>query len=92
MTAKEYKEIVDRALDECFLCPKDYPVQGLADAMRYSLLAGGKRIRPTLVLEFCRICGGDIQQTLPVACAIEMLHTFFIYFYRKEVRYVANYV
>ena len=76
MTAKEYKEIVDRALEASFLCPKDYPVQGLADAMRYSLLAGGKRIRPTLVLEFCRICGGDIQQTLPVACAIEMLHTY----------------
>ena len=76
MKAKEYKDIVDRALDQQFLSTKDSPVFGLADAMRYSLLAGGKRIRPTLVLEFCRVCGGDPEQTLPVACAIEMLHTY----------------
>ena len=76
MTAKEYKELVDRALDQQFLSAKDTPVFGLAEAMRYSLLAGGKRIRPTLVLEFCRVCGGDLDQTLPVACAIEMLHTY----------------
>ena len=63
MTAKEYKEIVDRALEESFLCPKDYPVYGLEEAMRYSLLAGGKRIRPTLVLEFSRVCGGNIEET-----------------------------
>ena len=44
--------------------------------MRYSLLAGGKRIRPTLVLEFCRISGGDVDAAMPVACAIEMLHTY----------------
>ena len=44
--------------------------------MHYSLTAGGKRIRPTLVLEFCRISGGDIEKALPVACAIEMLHTY----------------
>ena len=76
MTAKEYKELVDRALDESFLCDADYPIRGLADSMRYSLLAGGKRIRPMLVLEFCRIAGGDVHQALPVACAIEMLHTY----------------
>ena len=76
MTAKEYKDIVDRALDQQFLSTKDSPVFGLADAMRYSLLAGGKRIRPTLVLEFCRVCGGDLDQTLSAACAIEMLHTY----------------
>ena len=76
MNTEEYKELVDKALEACFLCPKDYPAAGLADAMRYSLLAGGKRIRPMLVLEFCRICGGDVQETVPVACAIEMLHTY----------------
>ena len=48
----------------------------LSEAMRYSLLAGGKRIRPMLVLEFCRICGGDVEAALPVACAVEMLHTY----------------
>lgn len=45
-------------------------------AMKYSLSAGGKRIRPVLVLEFCRMCGGDIEKALPVACAMEMVHTF----------------
>ena len=49
---------------------------GRAEAMRYSLLAGGKRIRPLLVLEFCRIAGGDVEKALPVACAVEMLHTY----------------
>jgi geranylgeranyl diphosphate synthase type II len=48
----------------------------LYDAMRYSLLAGGKRIRPVLTLEFCRVCGGDMVKALPMACGIEMLHTY----------------
>ena len=45
-------------------------------AMKYSLGIGGKRIRPVLVLEFCRICGGDIKDALPFAAAIEMIHTY----------------
>ena len=45
-------------------------------AMRYSLLAGGKRIRPALVLEFCGLCGGDQEAALPFACAVEMIHTY----------------
>ena len=48
----------------------------VVDAMRYSLEAGGKRIRPVLVLEFCRLCGGSVQQAMAAACAIEMIHTF----------------
>ena len=76
MTTQEYKEMVDSALAEYFAFAETLPQKGLADAMRYSLLAGGKRIRPMLVLEFCRIAGGDVQAALPVACAIEMLHTY----------------
>ena len=76
MTTQEYKEMVDSALEEYFAVEETLPQKGLADAMRYSLLAGGKRIRPMLVLEFCRITGGDVQAALPVACAIEMLHTY----------------
>ena len=77
MTAQEYKERIDRALAEYFApCGEQVPTAGLAEAMRYSLLAGGKRIRPMLVLEFCRIAGGDIEAAVPVACAIEMLHTY----------------
>ena len=76
MTAEEYKSLIDKALEEYFRVDASFPLKGLADAMRYSLLAGGKRIRPMLVLEFCRISGGDLLAALPVACAIEMLHTY----------------
>ena len=76
MKASEYKTLVDQALARCFACEDGYPLKGLAEAMRYSLLAGGKRIRPMLVLEFCRISGGDVKSALPVACGIEMLHTY----------------
>ncbi len=49
---------------------------GLAEAMRYSLLAGGKRLRPILALEFCRVCGGEPEKALDAACGLEMLHTY----------------
>lgn len=48
----------------------------IEDAMKYSLAAGGKRIRPVLVLEFCRICAGDIHLALPFAAAVEFIHTY----------------
>ena len=76
MTQLEYKELIEKELDKCFANAEMLPQAGLAESMRYSLLAGGKRIRPMLVLEFCRISGGDIETALPVACAIEMLHTY----------------
>lgn len=75
MTAKEYKNLVDLKLSE-FFNPSGLSYDGLLESMHYSLTAGGKRIRPTLVLEFFRISGGDIEKALPVACAIEMLHTY----------------
>ena len=75
MTANEYKKLVDSKLSE-FFNPSGMSYDGLLESMHYSLTAGGKRIRPTLVLEFCRISGGDIEKALPVACAIEMLHTY----------------
>ena len=76
MTQLEYKEIIEKELEKCFANADKLPQAGLAESMRYSLLAGGKRIRPMLVLEFCRVSGGDIAAALPVACAIEMLHTY----------------
>lgn len=75
MTAKEYKNLVDLKLSE-FFNPSGMSYDGLLESMHYSLTAGGKRIRPALVLEFCRISGGDVEKALPVACAIEMLHTY----------------
>lgn len=75
MTANEYKNLVDLKLSE-FFNPSGMSYDGLLESMHYSLTAGGKRIRPALVLEFCRISGGDVEKALPVACAIEMLHTY----------------
>jgi geranylgeranyl diphosphate synthase type II len=48
----------------------------LYEAMEYSLLAGGKRIRPALSLAFCRLFGGPVERVLPMACAVEMIHTY----------------
>lgn len=75
MTMADYKELIDGALDK--LLPEvDGPWNGLRQAQRYSLLAGGKRLRPMLTLAFCRACGGDVEKALPVACAMEMVHTY----------------
>lgn len=52
-------------------CPRT-----LAEAMRYSLLAPGKRLRPLLVLAASRACGGDLEAALPAACAVEMIHCY----------------
>ena len=71
-----YVETIEQYLTkQCFLYPSE-PQQKLFDAMRYSLLAGGKRLRPLLVLEFCRICGGDTDKAMPFAAAVEMIHTY----------------
>ena len=48
----------------------------LFESMEYSLMAGGKRIRPQLVLEFCSLCGGSREQAMPFACALEMIHSY----------------
>lgn len=71
-----YKELVDKELDKYMTFPEGLKQGKLFEAMKYSLNAGGKRIRPVLALEFCRICGGEYKNALPAACAIEMIHTF----------------
>lgn len=76
MNDKEYRALIEAALEKMFAGCESMPQAGLFEAMRYSLLAGGKRIRPMLSLEFCRISGGDIEKAMPVACAVEMLHTY----------------
>lgn len=48
----------------------------MLEAMAYSLNNGGKRIRPMLTLEFCRVCGGDYMKAVPLALAAEMIHTY----------------
>ena len=64
MTVEDYRLKIEAALEQCFRLPKNLPQAGLAEAMRYSLLAGGKRIRPMLVLEFCRIAGGKMEMAI----------------------------
>ena len=70
-----YTQAVEGYLTGCFAWPEE-PQQQLFAAMRYSLLAGGKRLRPVYVLEFCRLCGGDWHAALPFAAAVEMVHTY----------------
>ena len=74
-TMEKYRVAVEAYLEQCFF-DMSAPQKTLYEAMRYSLLAGGKRIRPVLVLEFCRICGGDWEKAIPFAAAIEMIHTY----------------
>lgn len=61
---KKYVKIEDNAQNKIY------------DAMGYSLLAGGKRLRPVLALMTCEMCGGDETEVLPFACALEMIHTY----------------
>lgn len=75
-TAADYKKMVEDRLEQFFVLPESDPMRGYAEAARYSLLAGGKRIRAMLVLEFCRICGKAPETALDVACAIEILHAY----------------
>ena len=65
------KNYLETSIDDC-----NFGEDIVHEAMRYSLGIGGKRIRPVLVLEFCRLCGGDINKALPFAAAIEMIHTY----------------
>ncbi len=70
-----YAEITEEAFDK-YLPDTQCLQSSVINAARHSFGAGGKRIRPALVMEFCRVCGGDAEDALPVACAIEMMHTF----------------
>ena len=81
-TLKEYAAIVEKRFEE--LLPKmaedEYQIGGmpwlLSDSMRYSLLAGGKRLRPSMLLACTEMLGGKIEDALDFACAVEMIHTY----------------
>ena len=73
---RQYLSYIEDYLDkQCFHYP-DEPQVLLFDAMRYSLLAGGKRLRPIFVFDFCRMCGGNWHDAAPFAAAAEMIHTY----------------
>ena len=72
----EYRAFIEQYLKNFYTEFKKEPQKPLFDAMEYSLLAGGKRLRPIFAFEFCRLCGGDWHQAAPFAAAVEMIHTY----------------
>lgn len=74
-TFEDYKVLVEKHLMD-FIPEVDHKSITLYEAMKYSLTAGGKRIRPVLLLAACDFCGGKIEEALPYACAIEYIHTY----------------
>lgn len=67
--------LVDRALDNSLMTAAGVPAQ-LLEGMRYSVFAGGKRIRPVLMMAACEAVGGEVERVLPAACALELIHTY----------------
>lgn len=74
--SQEYKEYIEGYLANIYKKFQTEPQIPLFEAMEYSLLAGGKRLRPILALDFCRMCGKEWQNAAPFAAAIEMIHTY----------------
>ena len=69
-----YRAAVEEALQSLFL--RNKPYGRLQEAMRYSLLAGGKRVRPVMTLAFCEALGGEARRALPLGVALECVHTY----------------
>ena len=74
-TYEEYRQMTEQALTPMLESLGDIP-EKLLEAMRYSLEAGGKRLRPVMLLAACEMAGGDAAIALPFACALEMIHTY----------------
>ena len=72
----EYRTYIEQYLADWYSRFHDLPQKQLFDAMEYSLLAGGKRLRPLFAFEFCRMCGRQWQAAAPFAAAVEMIHTY----------------
>lgn len=72
---EDYKELIEQHLMD-FIPDVDHKSITLYEAMKYSLTAGGKRIRPVLLLAACDFCGGNIEEALPYACAMEYIQTY----------------
>ena len=71
-----YREHIEQYLSDWYSRFHDLPQKQLFEAMEYSLLAGGKRLRPVFAFEFCRMCGREWQAAAPFAAAVEMIHTY----------------
>ena len=71
-----YRKFIEDYLKNLYADWRDQPEKKLYEAMEYSLLAGGKRLRPIFALDFCRMCGADWKKAAPFAAAMEMIHTY----------------
>lgn len=71
-----YRSHVEEFLGQWYARFHEEPQKQLFSAMEYSLLAGGKRLRPIFTYEFCRLCGGQWETAAPLAASIEMIHTY----------------
>ena len=71
-----YKNHIEEFLRDWYARFQTEPQTQLFEAMEYSLLAGGKRLRPIFSFEFCRLCCGDWKKATPLAAAVEMIHTY----------------
>lgn len=71
-----YLSQIEKYLDEHCFTYDSQPQKTLFEAMRYSLLAGGKRLRPIFVLDFCKMCGADPEKAMSFAAALEMIQTY----------------
>ena len=74
--SREYRGYIEKYLAEINAAHVSQPQKPLFEAMDYSLLAGGKRLRPVFAFDFCRMCGTDWKKAAPFAAAIEMIHTY----------------
>lgn len=71
-----YAKRTEEALEAYLSSENEAQYVSIFKAVRYSALSGGKRLRPALVLEFCRVCGGELEKAVPFAAALEMIHTY----------------
>ena len=72
----DYRKKIENYLAGIYVPYGQEPQKLIFEAANYSLLAGGKRLRPIFVMDFCRMCGGEPEDALPLAVAIEMVHTY----------------
>ncbi len=72
---EDYVSKIEKALEDYFINTPTHQAK-IYESMKYSLMAPGKRIRPILLLEFCRIAGGNFELAMDYACAIEMIHSY----------------
>ncbi len=72
---KAAQRVIEEELEK-YMRFENLPQKRVFDAMAYSLLAGGKRLRPVIMIYACEMCGGRLSDVLPFACAIEMIHTY----------------